>query len=39
MPEVIAACSVLIDGVAAGSSSAPLADGCVVDLLPPFAGG
>jgi molybdopterin converting factor small subunit len=36
---VLAASSFLIDGLAAHDRSALLPEGCVVDVLPPFAGG
>ena len=36
--DVVARCSVLVDGVRA-DHDAPLTEGAVVDLLPPFAGG
>ena len=36
--DVVARCSVLVDGVRA-DRSAPVPLGAVVDLLPPFAGG
>jgi sulfur-carrier protein len=39
MPAVLAASSFLIDGLAAHDRAAELPDGCVVDVLPPFAGG
>ena len=39
MPAVLAAASFLIDGLAAHDRAAALPDGCVVDVLPPFAGG
>ena len=37
--RVIARCSVLHNGESGAGSSAPLTDGDVLDLLPPFAGG
>ncbi|MDQ4137666.1 MAG: MoaD/ThiS family protein [Actinomycetota bacterium] len=37
--QVIARCSVLHNGESGQAAAAPLADGDVVDLLPPFAGG
>jgi molybdopterin converting factor small subunit len=36
--DVVARCSVLVDGVRT-DRDAPVPDGAVVDLLPPFAGG
>jgi molybdopterin synthase sulfur carrier subunit len=39
MPAVLAVSSFLVDGVAAHDRAAQLPDGCVVDILPPFAGG
>ena len=36
---VLAACSFLVDGLACRDRSAPLPTDCVVDVLPPFAGG
>jgi molybdopterin converting factor small subunit len=36
--DVVARCSVLVDGVRS-DRDAPVAAGAVVDLLPPFAGG
>lgn len=38
LTDVIAASSVLVDGIANPSDN-PLAEGAVVDILPPFAGG
>lgn len=38
LTEVIAASSVLVDGIANPSDN-PLPEGAVVDILPPFAGG
>ena len=37
--QVIARCSVLHNGETGQANGAPLRDGDVVDLLPPFAGG
>ncbi|MFC0682529.1 MoaD/ThiS family protein [Lysobacter korlensis] len=37
--QVIARCSVLHNGESGSGASASLADGDVIDLLPPFAGG
>jgi molybdopterin converting factor small subunit len=37
--EVLRRCSFLVNEVAAKDRSRPLADGDVVDVLPPFAGG
>jgi sulfur-carrier protein len=39
MPAVLAASSFLVDGLAVHDRTAPLPDGCTVDVLPPFAGG
>lgn len=39
LARVLGACSFLLDGVAVHDRSAPLADGAVLDVLPPFAGG
>ncbi|WP_239460181.1 MoaD/ThiS family protein [Nocardioides daejeonensis] len=42
LDQVLAVCSVLIDGAQAGSrdpGAAPLPDGATVEFLPPFAGG
>jgi sulfur-carrier protein len=39
LARVLAACSFLIDGVAAHDLDAPLPDRATVDVLPPFAGG
>jgi sulfur-carrier protein len=39
MPAVLAVSSFLIDGLAVHDRAASLPDGCVVDVLPPFAGG
>jgi len=42
LDRVIAVCSVLVDGVQAGSAdpaSVALPDGATVEFLPPFAGG
>lgn len=42
LDRVIAVCSVLVDGVQAGTSdpgATPVRDGAVVEFLPPFAGG
>jgi molybdopterin synthase sulfur carrier subunit len=39
---VLARCSFLVDGQPVGrraTESVPLSDGCVVEVLPPFAGG
>lgn len=37
--SVLARCSLLLDGSAETDPGAPLHDGAVVDVLPPFAGG
>lgn len=37
--HVLERCSVLVDGTHADAPDAPLADGSLVDILPPFAGG
>ena len=39
LTKVLAACSFLLDEVAVRSTAAPLSDGAVLDVLPPFAGG
>ena len=39
LARVLASSSLLVDEVAAHDRGAPLADGVVVDVLPPFAGG
>jgi molybdopterin converting factor small subunit len=39
LARVLAACSFLVDGVAARDLDAPLPDRATVDVLPPFAGG
>lgn len=42
LPAVLARCSYLVDEVSPGTrprAEVPLADGGVVDVLPPFAGG
>lgn len=39
LAPVLAASSLLVDGTAPTSDDAPLPDGAVVDVLPPFAGG
>ena len=39
LARVLAACSYLVDGLAARDHDAPLHDGATVDVLPPFAGG
>jgi molybdopterin synthase sulfur carrier subunit len=39
MPAVLAVSSFLVDGLAVHDRAAQLPDGCVVDVLPPFAGG
>ena len=36
---VLPACSLLLDEVAVRDRSVPVADGSVLDVLPPFAGG
>jgi sulfur-carrier protein len=36
---VLAVCTFLVDGLACRDRTAPLAEGAVVDVLPPFAGG
>jgi molybdopterin synthase sulfur carrier subunit len=37
--EVMTRCSFLVDSIATTDRELPLADGAVVDILPPFAGG
>lgn len=37
--RVLGRCSILVDGTNVDSPEAPLADGSLVDVLPPFAGG
>ena len=37
--RVLARCSYLLDEVAVHGAATPVADGSVVDVLPPFAGG
>lgn len=37
--RVLAACSLLLDGLAVHERTAALPDGATVDVLPPFAGG
>jgi molybdopterin synthase sulfur carrier subunit len=37
--RVLEVSSLLVDGLIAKSDSVPLPDGCLVDVLPPFAGG
>ena len=39
MERILAASSLLVDGVAARDEDAELPDGCTVEVLPPFAGG
>ena len=40
LAQVLGVCSVLVDGQRTDpAASVPLADGAVVDVLPPFAGG
>jgi molybdopterin synthase sulfur carrier subunit len=39
MERILAAASLLVDGVAVRSGDAELPDGCTVEVLPPFAGG
>ena len=39
LAAVVAASSVLVDGVAPAQDDVPLREGAVVDVLPPFAGG
>jgi sulfur-carrier protein len=39
LAAVLTACSVLLDEVAVRDRSVPVADGSVLDVLPPFAGG
>ncbi|MEN2743161.1 MoaD/ThiS family protein [Sinomonas halotolerans] len=39
LAEVLRRCSFLVNEIAAKDPSRPLADGDVVDVLPPFAGG
>ncbi|MBO0840017.1 MAG: MoaD/ThiS family protein [Sciscionella sp.] len=36
---VLRACSFLLDGIAVHDRARPLADGALLDVLPPFAGG
>lgn len=37
--QVIARCSLLVDGVRAGGDDHPVREDSLVDVLPPFAGG
>jgi molybdopterin synthase sulfur carrier subunit len=39
MPAVLSVSSFLVDGLATHDRSAPLPANCVIDILPPFAGG
>jgi molybdopterin converting factor small subunit len=39
LTRVLAACSYLVDGLAAGDHGKRLTDDAVIDVLPPFAGG
>ena len=39
LEKVLPACSFLVDGTTARDRALVLADGAVVDVLPPFAGG
>ena len=39
LERVLTACSFLVDGTTTRDRSLSLADGAVVDVLPPFAGG
>lgn len=39
LAKVLAACSFLLDEVAVRSTETTVADGAVLDVLPPFAGG
>jgi len=39
LAKILAACSFLLDEIAVRSTAAPLPDGAVLDVLPPFAGG
>jgi sulfur-carrier protein len=39
MPAILGVSSFLIDGLATHDRSAPLPTDCVIDILPPFAGG
>lgn len=39
LAKVLAACSFLLDELAVRSTAIPVADGAVLDVLPPFAGG
>jgi sulfur-carrier protein len=39
MERILAAASLLVDGVAVRGDEAELPDGCTVEVLPPFAGG
>ena len=39
LTRTLAACSFLVDGVAARNLTAPLPERATVDVLPPFAGG
>jgi molybdopterin converting factor small subunit len=39
LARVLAACSLLLDGLAVHERSAELPDGATLDVLPPFAGG
>jgi molybdopterin synthase sulfur carrier subunit len=39
LAAVLGSSTLLVDGLACHDRTAPLADGAVVDVLPPFAGG
>lgn len=39
LARVLPACSLLLDEIAVRDRSVPVADGSVLDVLPPFAGG
>ena len=39
LDDVLARCSVLLDGVRAEDPATPLTAGATIDVLPPFAGG
>ena len=39
LERVLTRCAVLVDGARLDDDAAPLADGALADVLPPFAGG
>ena len=39
LAKVLARCSFLLDAIAVHDTDAPISDGQVLDILPPFAGG